>query len=138
MNGTEEKNGTHKPEILSRPRARRDAAGVLANVWQQRLRRMYEAQASGDEDEIVMAVANMSQVMYENIEFAIWALKTVAGQNPPPPEALRPITKHAPPPANDARFVKPPPVILNCTCPPLEAGIIGRDRHMTSCPLFQP
>lgn len=33
---------------------------------------------------------------------------------------------------------KPEDVIpKGCTCPPLEAGIIGRDRHMTSCPEYR-
>src|SRR4051812_7989083 len=139
----------HKPKaaVLDRPRARRNAAKVLALTLQNRLRALYDAQTENDEDKIVMATANLAQVMYENIEFAIWALKSVAGMNPSPPEMLKPITQHAPSPANDPRFVKPPAleltdqpvgVPMNCTCPPLEAGIIGRDRHMTSCPLFQP
>jgi hypothetical protein len=33
---------------------------------------------------------------------------------------------------------KPEEVIpKGCTCPPLEAGIIGRDKHMTSCPEYR-
>jgi hypothetical protein len=147
MNAPEDKNGTHKPEILSRPRARRNAAKVLALTLQNRLRALYDAQTENDEDKIVMATANLAQVMYENIEFAIWALKSVAGMNPSPPEMLKPITQHAPPPANDPRFVKPPAleltdhpvgVPMNCTCPPMDKELIGASRHMTSCPLFQP
>jgi hypothetical protein len=131
----------HKPkaDVLDRPRARRNAAKVLALTLQNRLRALYDAQTENDEDKIVMATANLAQVMYENVEFAIWALKSVAGMSPPPPEALKPISQSyaAPiPPANDS---KPEPVLdLPCTCPPLEAGIIGRDRHMTSCPKFVP
>lgn len=147
-------NGT-KPKaiVLDKPRARRDAAKVLAIALQTRLRRLYDAQASNVENEIVVATADMAQVMYENIEFVIWALKSQGGMNPPPPEELRPVSKsHVAPPANDPRFQKPPVPVLEetlnetlakagldtCTCPPLEAGIIGRDRHMTSCPKFVP
>jgi hypothetical protein len=80
-------NGTHKREIIERPRARRNAAKVLALTLQNRLRALYDAQTENDEDKIVMATANLAQVMYENIEFTIWALKTVAGMSPPPPES---------------------------------------------------
>lgn len=139
MNGT-----VPKREVLDKPRARKAAAQALALAMQSRYRRLL---AATGEDEIVMATGDLAQVMYENVEFTIWALKTVAGMNPPPPEVLKPISKHAipAPPANDPRFAKPPvlelqdePVKMECTCPPLEPGIIGRDRHMTSCPLFQP
>lgn len=139
-------NGT-KPKaiVLDKPRARRDAAKVLAIALQTRLRRLYDAQASNVENEIVVATADMAQVMYENIEFVIWALKSQGGMNPPPPEELRPVSKsHVAPPANDPRFAKPPEFTLEesipneCTCPPLEARIIGRDRHMASCPKFVP
>lgn len=134
-------NGKPKPEILARPRARRDAAKMLAIAIQTRYRRLLEATG---EDEIVVATADLAQVMYENVEFTIWALKSVGGLNPPPPEVLKPISKHhePPQPANDApKFAKPPePVLLpdECTCPPLEHGIIGRDKHMVSCPKFVP
>jgi hypothetical protein len=106
---------------------------VLALTLQNRLRALYDAQTENDEDKIVIATANLAQVMYENVEFAIWALKTVAGMSPPPPEALKPISQsYAAPPANDPRFVKPPPLEIEpelagdtlpskCTCPPLEA-----------------
>jgi hypothetical protein len=86
-------NGTHKREIIERPRARRNAAKVLALTLQNRLRALYDAQTENDEDKIVMATANLAQVMYENVEFAIWALKTVAGMSPPPPESLKPISQ---------------------------------------------
>jgi hypothetical protein len=126
---------------LDRPRARRDAAKALAVALQTRYRKLL---AATGEDEIVVATADLAQCMYENVEFAIWALKHVGGMNPPPPEELRKITP--PRPANDdPRFRKPPEVVLEektidlpCTCPPLEAGIIGRDRHMTACPKYIP
>jgi hypothetical protein len=126
--------------ILSRPRARKEAAKALGIAIQTRYRKLLEA--SG-EDEIVVATADLAQCMYENVEFTIWALKTVGGMNPPPPEELRKIS--APQPANDPRFAAPPPLKLEepvvpdvCTCPPIEPGIIGGDRHMTSCPKYVP
>jgi hypothetical protein len=132
-------NGTRKPEIIERPRARRNAAKVLALTWQNRLRALYDAQSSNDEDAIVIATANLAQAMYENIEFAIWALKTVAGMSPPPPEMLKSISPSHVPPAPPANDPKPETVLdLPCTCPPLEHGILFRERHMTSCPKFVP
>jgi len=128
---------------LNKPRARRDAAKVLAVVLQTRYRRFLDS--AGDENATVIATADLAQCMYENVEFILWALKHVGGMNPPPPEELRrPSAPQMLPPANDdPRFAKPPEFKLaekpdECTCPPLEAGIIGRDRHMTSCPKFVP
>jgi hypothetical protein len=140
-------NGRHpKPEVLDKPRARRDAAKALGLALQTRYRRFLES--AGDEDATVIATGDLAQCMYENVEFVIWALKSVGGMNPPPPEVLRPISKgmSGSLPANDPRFAKPPepvleeekPLDLPCTCPPLEHGIIGRERHMTSCPKFKP
>lgn len=123
---------------LDKPRARRDAAKVLALALSARYRKLL--QATG-EDETVIASADLAQAMYENIEFIIWGLKSLGGMNPPPPEELHRITAANSP---DPRFAKPPtlelpePLDLPCICPPLEAGIIGRDRHMTSCPKFVP
>ena len=118
---------------LDKPRSRRDASKMLGLALQIRYRKLLEA--SG-EDETVVATADLAQCMYENVEFVIWALKHVGGMNPPPPETLRPISNSAqipvePPPA-------PKPLDLPCTCPPLEHGILFRDRHMTSCPKFVP
>jgi hypothetical protein len=124
---------------LDKPRSRRNAAKVLGIALQTRYRKLLEA--SG-EDETVIATADLAQCMYENIEFVIWALKSVGGLNPAPPEELRQIT--APNPAG-VRFATPPPLKLQepvvpdvCTCPPIEPGIIGGDRHMTSCPKYVP
>jgi hypothetical protein len=132
-------NGARKAAVLDRPRARRDAAKVLAVAMQTRYRKLLEA--SG-EDEIVVATGDLAQCMYENVEFVIWALKAQGGMNPPPPDQLRKVTPMKTP-ANDPRFAKPPPFELvelpgECTCPPLDAGIIGRDRHMVSCPKYRP
>jgi hypothetical protein len=93
--------------ILSRPRARKEAAKALGIAIQTRYRKLLEASS---EDEIVVATGDLAQCMYENVEFAIWALKTVGGMNPPPPEELRKIS--APQPANDPRFATPPPLKL--------------------------
>lgn len=132
---------TGRPK-LDKPRSRRNAAKTLGIALQTRYRKLLEATG---EDAIVVATADLAQCMYENVEFVIWALKAQGGMNPPPPEELRKITP--PQPANDdPRFRKPPaleidppaPIPARCTCPPLEHGIIGRDRHMTSCPSFVP
>lgn len=129
---------------LDKPRSRRDASKVLGIALQSRYRKLLEATG---EDEIVVATADLAQCMYENVEFVIWALKVQGGMNPPPPEALRKITPTKQAANDDARFAKPPPIRLDdaydaakaeCTCPPLDHGIIGRDRHMTSCPKFVP
>jgi hypothetical protein len=130
--------------VLDKPRARKDASKALAMALQARYRRLLEA--SG-EDEIVLATVDLSQCMYENIEFVIWALKTVGGMKPPNPEVLRKIGA----PANDPRFAKPPEFKLEddtkpgvdistlpCVCPPLEHGIIARSQHMTNCPKYVP
>lgn len=140
MRGTAPSTG--RP-TLDKPRSRRDAAKTLGIALQTRYRKLLEATG---EDEIVIATADLAQCMYENVEFVIWALKAQGGMNPPPPEQLRKITP--PQPANDdPRFAKPPEFVIEedsglvfggCTCPPLEAGIIGRERHMTSCPKFVP
>lgn len=149
-------NGTKpKAAVLDKPRARRDAAKVLGVALQTRYRRLLEA--SGD-DETVIATADLAQCMYENIEFVIWALKHLGGMNPPPPEMLRQISPpkvraaNDPPPSSigghrfpdgslDDCAGEPPQLSVVpdvCTCPPLEHGIIGRERHMTSCPKYVP
>jgi hypothetical protein len=133
-------NGTPQPVILSKPRARKEAAKALAMALQARYRRLLDAGSGGDENEIVVATADLAQCMYENIEFVLWALKSQAGMSVAPPETLKPISKSAAAP----KFAAPPPAILQdnlpdaCTCPPLEHGIIGRDKHMVSCPKFVP
>lgn len=118
---------------LDKPRSRRDAAKVLGIALQMRYRKLLGA--SG-EDETVVATADLAQCMYENVEFVIWALKHVGGMNPPPPEELRKITPvdQTPVPPKP----EPKPLDLPCTCPPLEHGILFRDRHMTSCPKYVP
>lgn len=130
------------PGRLDKPRSRRDAAKMLGIALQTRYRKLLEA--SG-EDEIVIATADLAQCMYENVEFVIWGLKSLGGMHPPPPEQLRKISPMKVPANDDPRFAKPPvlalaePVVPDvCTCPPIEPGIIGGDRHMTSCPKYVP
>lgn len=98
------------------------------------------------ENEIVVATTDLAQCMYENVEFIIWSLKKSGGLNPPLPERINRISPHGPrPPANDLPTLTPeltgidaPADEAKCTCPVLEAGIIGRDKHMTACPLYIP
>lgn len=134
--------------VLDKPRSRRDAAKVLGIALQTRYRKLLEA--SG-EDEIVVATADLAQCMYENVEFVIWALKSVGGMNPPPPEQLKKISSPTPQPANDPRFQKPPPFVLEedtkpgidlstlpCSCEPVHDALLARMRHATNCPKFVP
>jgi hypothetical protein len=130
---------------LDKPRSRRDAAKMLGIALQTRYRKLLEATG---EDEIVVATADLAQCMYENVEFVVWALKSLGGMHPPPPEELRKISPMKVAANDDPRFAKPPPVefqgsghsldLGDCTCPPIEPGIIGGDRHMTSCPKYVP
>jgi hypothetical protein len=135
----ERRNGAKpKAAVLSKPRARQEAAKVLGIALQTRYRKFLES--AGDENATVVATADLAQCMYENVEFVIWALKSVGGMNPPPPEELRQISKPTQQPANDIPPPQPvkPPLDLLCTCPPLDYGILFRERHMTSCPKFKP
>jgi hypothetical protein len=98
------------------------------------------ATANGEED-ITAASIVLGSTFNENIEFIINVLKHYGGME----VKFEPLTKPAVPPiaANDlpdiSALTAPAPVLPTaCTCAPLEAGIIGRDRHMTSCPQFQP
>lgn len=129
---------------MSTARKRKAAAKMLGIAIHQRYENLVNATG---ENEITVATVDMATTMYDNVEFIVWVLKTFGGLNPPPPETVKPInvSRPAPPaPANDLPIL--PPVLtgnieiyeLHCTCPPLEAGIIGRDRHMTACPKYEP
>lgn len=112
---------------MSAANKRKAAAACLGIAIHQRYENLVTA--LGD-DEIVAATIELAQVMYENVEFVIWALKKVGGLDPAPPEEIRKVRvtrKHL------EAVVKE-----QCTCPVLEEGIIGRDKHMTSCPLYVP
>lgn len=136
------------PQKLEKPRARKEAAKMLGIALQNRLRRLYEAQQENDPDKITVASCDLAQCMNENLEFVIWALKHLGGLNPPPPQSLRTISKPTDeqPGQPNHFYRKPPAPVLQpevelpnvCTCPPLEHGIIGRERHMVSCPKFIP
>lgn len=126
---------------MSVMRARKAASARLGLELEKRLNELRDARG---EDEINNAAIILGGVFNDNIEFAIFVLKKFGGLDVLPPAApKRP--KHDPTPSMPALPVLDLPVIdeepdtLNrCTCPVLEAGIIGRDKHMTACPLFVP
>lgn len=127
---------------MSPARKRKAAAKMLGIAIAQRYENLVTAKGN---DEITIATVDMAQVMYDNAEFIVWVLKTYGGLNPPPPERIKPIPVSRPAPpqaANDLPVL--PPVLTGqvpaseCTCEALEEGIIGRDRHMTSCPQYEP
>lgn len=97
------------------------------------------AMASG-EQEIAAASIILGSTFNENIEFIINVLKAYGGMEVHFEPMTRPSPSLPPKPANDLPDISAltKPGIYACTCPPLEAGIIGRDRHMTSCPQFEP
>lgn len=116
-------------------RERKEASKQLGIALQAKYRALLEATG---EKEVSLAAVNLGALFNQNIESIIWFLKEYGGvkQMPLPRQNKRP----APPPApaNDlpttpAIFAKPA-----CTCPPIEAGIIGGNRHMTACPQFEP
>lgn len=126
---------------MSVGRNRKEAAKRLGIAIHQRYEKLVTAVG---EDEITVATVDLAQVMYENVEFVIWALKKMGGLNPAPPEEIKRVPLTRPTPANDLPTLPPtltgatPVVEEKCTCPVLEHGIIGRDKHATSCPLYVP
>lgn len=106
---------------------RKAAAAYLGIAIHQRYENLVSATG---EDELVAATVDLARVMYENVEFVIWALKTVGGLDPAPPKEIKKVRATR----------KPLEAVVKeqCTCPVLEEGIIGRDKHMTSCPLYVP
>lgn len=129
---------------MSRPQDRKEASKRLGIAIHQRYENLVGAVG---EDAIAVATVDLAQVMYENVEFIIWALKKQGGLNPPPPEEVRRVDITRPSPANDLPALPAeltgiapaaPAVAEKCTCPVLEHGIIGHDKHATSCPLFVP
>lgn len=132
---------TGKPrEKLNKPRARKEAAKVLAVALQIRYRHLLEATG---EDEIVVATGDLAQCMYENIEFVIWALKSLGGLNPPPSkefyritttrQPVRPLFEKPPEPVLD-----PAPLDLPCNCEPFKDALTPSMRHASSCPKWEP
>lgn len=131
---------------MSGDRRRKEAAKRLGIAIHQRYENLVNASGEGD-DAITVATVDLATVMYENVEFVIWALKKMGGLNPPPPEEIKhvDVKRPVPAPANDLPTLPDflagsdtPAVEEKCTCEVLEHGIIGRDKHMTSCPLYAP
>lgn len=124
---------------MSVGRNRKEAAKRLGIEFQKRYERLAFANGA---DEVTVAAVDLGQLFNDNAEFVIWALKKLGGLNPPNPEEIKKI--RPPTPANDLPTLPPaltgtaPAVEAKCTCPVLEAGIIGRDKHMTACPLYVP
>lgn len=124
---------------MSVARKRKAAAARLGIEFQKRYERLAFANGA---DEVTVAAVDLGQLFNDNAEFVIWALKKLGGLNPPNPEEIKKI--RPPTPANDLPTLPPaltgtaPAVEDKCTCPVLEAGIIGRDKHMTACPLYVP
>jgi hypothetical protein len=124
-------------------RARKEAAKQLGVALQAKFRTMNEATTNA---EVEIAAIDLGNCFNENIEFICWALKEYGGVKQMPflaPDRPKPM-KDLQPPANDLpdmpdilKMTVPAPV-AECTCPVLEAGIIGRDKHMTSCPRYEP
>jgi len=122
-------------------RARKEAAKHLGVALQAKYRAMLEASTNSD---IETAALDLGNCFNENIEFICWALKEFGGVKQMPflaPGRPKPM-KDLQPPANDLPempdVLKMSVPVAECTCPPLEAGIIGRDKHMTSCPRYEP
>jgi len=124
-------------------RARKEAAKKIGVALQAKFRTMNEATTNA---EVEIAAIDLGNYFNENIEFICWALKEYGGVKQMPflaPDRPKPM-KDLQPPANDLpdmpdilKMTVPAPV-AECTCPVLEAGIIGRDKHMTSCPRYEP
>lgn len=119
-------------------RARKEASKRLGLKLMKDYRGLVEA--TGDA-EVSAAAIVLGDTFNQNIEFIINVLKAYGGME----VKFEPMARAnpTPAPANDlpdiSALTTPAPSIMSvCTCPPLEAGIIGRDRHMTSCPHFQP
>jgi hypothetical protein len=73
-------------KIMSVARVRKEASARLGLEMKKRYRACVEAQADRDEDAMVKATVDLSQLFSDNIEFVIWALLMQGGLNPPSPE----------------------------------------------------
>lgn len=121
-------------------KARKEAAKRLGLKLHRDYRGLVEATGT---DEIQAAAIELGNTFNSNVEFIINVLKHYGGME----VKFEPLTRRVPNvPANDApnplpdisALTQPAPVALGkCTCPPLEAGIIGY-KHMASCPEFVP
>lgn len=145
------------PKPLPAGRARKVASKNLGIALQVAYRNMIEAEGN---DAVQFAAIELGQVFNTNIEFIIWVLKEFGGAKQMPAErqfAQKSVFTQPKPaltivpsehvneenklPTLDSVLTgkKAPEEVIpkGCTCPPLEAGIIGRDRHMTSCPEYR-
>lgn len=71
---------------MSAARKRKAAAARLGIEMEQRYGNLALAR---DRDEVAAAAVELGQLFNDNIEFMIWALKSVGGLNPPNPEQIR-------------------------------------------------
>lgn len=122
---------------MSRLQDKKEASKRLGIAIHQRYENLVNA--SGN-DEITVTTVDLAQTMYENCEFIIWVLKKYGGLNPPAPDP-KPLRTSKPPAPSE--LPKMPAVLLDvtelqCTCPVLDHGILGRDKHATNCPLYVP
>lgn len=88
---------------MSGDRRRKEAAKRLGIAIHQRYEKLVNAAGDGD-DAITVATVDLATVMYENVEFVIWALKKMGGLNPPAPEEIKRVDvkrPETPKPAND-------------------------------------
>lgn len=119
-------------------RDRKEASARLGVALQAKYRAMLEASTN---DEIEIAAIDLGNCFNENIEFIFWVLKQFGGVTQMPYQP-RKKPNPIPAPANDLPempdILKMSVPVADCTCPVLEAGIIGRDKHMTSCPQYKP
>lgn len=118
-------------------KARKEAAKRLGLALMRDYRALVEAR---DQEEIVNASIALGNTFNQNIEFIVNVLKHYGGME----VKFEPLTtrSHTLPnvPANDEPTLPDISALTRldaCTCPPLEAGIIGY-KHMTSCPQFMP
>lgn len=73
---------------MSAARNRKDAAKRLGIAIHQRYENLVNAAGEGD-DAITVATVDLATVMYENVEFIIWALKKMGGLNALPPDEIK-------------------------------------------------
>lgn len=117
---------------------RKKASKILGITMQAQLRALIEAQGN---DAIQAAAIQLGDTFNRNSEFIVWVLKEYGGVQQMPYARPKPPRPAPPQPANDlpvlpATLVGEPPA-SECTCPPMEEGIIGY-KHMASCPQFDP
>lgn len=125
---------------MSRPgsnKARKEAAKRLALKLASDYRGLAEARGA---EEVQGASIVLGVTFNDNIEFIINVLRDYGGLETKFEALTRASPSLPPTPANDLPDITAlvnAPVKADCTCPPLEPGIIGY-KHMASCPQFVP